>query len=216
MAIKLVIYDLDGTLIDSAPSTISTLNQIRNERQKDELPNHVFIPWLSLGGAGLISNSLELDSSEDVDVYLKEFRTRLYDLSSKEIPLFENVDASLDMLYNNTKLAICTSKARILVDKILEELKIKSYFDVVIAGDDLPTTKPNPAGVLACCDYLGIDASDAIFVGDSTVDQKTSSNANIKFAFFQHGYNDGVDENTAEIVFNNHLDLTNEILQYGK
>lgn len=215
MPTRLVVFDLDGTLVDSAPATVELLNQLRTELGFKHLPYDVFIPWLSLGGPQLLSNSLELKSNKEALVYLNEFRIRAKELPSGKIPTFEEVDLLLKSLYNcNIKLAICTNKARGLVEKLLEELKIKSYFDLIVAGDDLSTSKPDPAMLLECCNKLGVEISDTLFVGDSTVDQKTASNAGIRFAFFQKGYNDGVDESTTAINFNRHLDLSDKIFRH--
>ena len=127
MSIKLVVYDLDGTLIDSAPATIYVLNQLRQELGRTPLPDSAFVPWLSLGGTILISNSLEFEAEGTAEIYLQEFRKRLRKLELGHIPLYKNVDQTLSLLYNsNIKLSICTSKARDLTDKILHELNINN------------------------------------------------------------------------------------------
>ena len=212
MSVKLVVYDLDGTLIDSAPATIYVLNQLRQELGRAPLPNSAFVPWLSLGGTSLISNSLEFEAKGTAEIYLQEFRKRLRKLELGHIPLYKNVDQTLSLLYNsNIKLSICTSKVRDLTDKILHELNISSYFSYIVAGGDLPTTKPDPRNLLACCDNLNISKQDTIFVGDSTVDRATAKNADVKFALFEGGYNDGVDT-TGITTFSDHLELANKVL----
>jgi phosphoglycolate phosphatase-like HAD superfamily hydrolase len=117
------------------------------------------------------------------------------------------------LLENNVKIGICTNKASRLVHKIINELKIDQYFDIVIAGDDLPVSKPNPLHLLTCLERLNISINDAIFVGDSTVDHRTAISANVKFAFYQRGYDDGVDY-TKSIPFDDHLDLVKRIIKY--
>jgi len=214
MSAKLVVYDLDGTLVDSAPATIALLNQLRNELGLSTLPHYTFTPWLSLGGVKIMTNSLELDSEEKAKEYLEEFRRRLATFPSSTMPLYSNVKESLKLLSeNNVKIGICTNKANRLVHKIIKELEIDQYFDVVIAGDDLPISKPNPLHLLTCLERLNISVNDAIFVGDSIVDQRTAISANIVFAFYQKGYNDGVDESNS-IPFDDHLDLVKRIIKY--
>jgi phosphoglycolate phosphatase len=214
MPVKLVVYDLDGTLIDSAPATIALLNQLRNELGLFSLPHSAFIPWLSLGGIKIMTNSLELDCEKKAKEYLEEFRRRLGTLPINTMPLYSNVKESLKLLLeNNIKIGICTNKASRLVHKIINELKIDQYFAVVIAGDDLPISKPNPLHLLTCLERLNISINDAIFVGDSTVDQRTAISANVAFAFYQRGYDDGVD-NTRSIPFDDHLDLVKRIIKY--
>ena len=214
MPVKLVVYDLDGTLVDSAPTTVALLNQLRNELGLSSLPHDTFIPWLSLGGVKIMSNALELDSDQTAKEYLEEFRRRLASLPSETMPLYPNVKESLQLLLaSGIKIGICTNKANRLVHKIIKELRIADYFDVVIAGDDLPVSKPNPVHLLTCLKRLNVSIKDAIFVGDSTVDQRTAQSADVPFAFYQKGYNDGVNE-LASISFNDHLDLVKRIIKY--
>ena len=178
MTVKLVVYDLDGTLIDSAPATIYVLNQLRQELGRAPLPDSAFVPWLSLGGTSLISNSLEFEAEDTAEIYLQEFRKRLRKLKLGHIPLYKNVDQTLSLLYNNNiKLSICTSKVRDLTDKILHELNISLYFSYVVAGGDLLTTKPDPRNLLACCDNLNISKHS-----DSKSDEKATMNLTIKQA----------------------------------
>jgi phosphoglycolate phosphatase len=214
MPVELVVYDLDGTLVDSAPATVALLNQLRNELGLSPLPYDAFIPWLSLGGVKIMSNALELDSDQTAKEYLEEFRRRLASLPSETMPLYPNVKESLQLLFaSGIKMGICTNKANRLVHKIIKELRIADYFDVVIAGDDLPVSKPNPVHLLTCLERLNVSIKDAIFVGDSTVDQRTAESADVPFAFYQKGYNDGVNE-IASMPFNDHLDLVKRIIKY--
>ena len=214
MPVKLVVYDLDGTLVDSAPATVALLNQLRNELGLSSMSYDTFIPWLSLGGTKIMTNSLELDSEKKAKEYLEEFRRRLETFPSNTMPLYSNVKESLKLLLeNNVKIGICTNKASRLVHKIINELKIDQYFDIVIAGDDLPVSKPNPLHLLTCLERLNISINDAIFVGDSTVDHRTAISANVTFAFYQRGYDDGVDY-TKSISFDDHLDLVKRIIKY--
>lgn len=215
MPIKLVVFDLDGTLVDSAPATIAILNQLRHERGLVELPVHVFIPWLSLGGTGLMSNALELTTTKQANTYLQEFRKRAKLLDSDAMWLYAGVEKTLDTLHKqNIKMAVCTSKARALMIKLFDDFDISNYFDTTIAGGDLDTSKPDPENLLICLRRLNIDIKDAIFVGDSTVDQQTALNAQIKFAFHEHGYDDGVDKTKADIVFSNYKTLVEKVLSY--
>jgi phosphoglycolate phosphatase len=102
----------------------------------------------------------------------------------------------------------------VLVEKILKALELEKYFNTIVAGDDLLTKKPDPTPLITCAERLGVPLDETVFVGDSTVDQKTAIAANIKFFFFRGGYDDGVDQSTA-IVFDNHLDIF-KLVKHGK
>lgn len=215
MTCKLVVYDFDGTLVDTAPVVVSLLNQFRRTLEKAPLTFDKVIPWLSLGGLELTSKALEIDNLQLSKEYLEKFRDDYKTLPGDVSPLYSGVRSSLEELYNsNIQLAICTNKPRILVEKIIKALELEKYFSTIVAGDDLPTKKPDPTPLITCAERLGVLSEDTIFVGDSTVDQKTANAANIKFFFFSGGYDDGVDQSTAT-VFDNHSDIF-KLVKHGK
>lgn len=212
MSVKLVVYDLDGTLIDSAPATVMLLNQLRSSLGLTALLKEEFIPWLSLGGLGLISKSLNLSTEEDSKFYLNEFRRRAVTLHGSSTPLYKNVMLALSFLKgHDIKLAICTNKASKLTNKVIQDLRVDHFFDVVVAGDEVPNPKPHPAHLLACINRLNIPIKDVIFVGDSTVDQQTAIASNVEFAFYQKGYDDGVVN--VNLTFEDHLELAERIIK---
>lgn len=208
-----VIYDLDGTLVDSAPVVSFVLNKLRVRLGLPALPQSSFINWISLGGKDLVVNALNI-SAEDSDVYLSEFRA-IYLL--QKVPLssvYPNVFSTLNGLKNRgIRLGICTNKPRNLVDRVLNETALGGLFDHVLAGDDLLTKKPNVANLNLCLKAMDTRPDATIFVGDSTVDQEAARNSNIPFAFFSHGYNDGVKKNEASYVFHDHAHFLQSLFQ---
>lgn len=207
MSVDLIIYDLDGTLIDSAQTVLSIVNEMRRELAKDPIDKSRLVPWISLGGLHLIANALEIDQSV-AQKSLEDFRVRYLQYYSQESDLYPEVRQTLDVLsQSNKNLAICTNKPRNLVDKILAELSLGRYFDCVVAGGDLTTQKPHPQNLLKCLNHLSCAPGAAILVGDSTVDQKIAHACGVPFAFFRPGYNDGVDDLQAAITLDVHGDL---------
>lgn len=207
MTTKLIVYDLDGTLIDSAQTVLSIVNEMRFEMGKEPIEKRKLIPWISLGGIELIANALEIERPA-AHKSLDDFRGRYLKYSSQEADLYPGVRQTLDALkHSNIDLAICTNKPRNLVEKILSELSLGSYFGHILAGGDLKTQKPHPQNLLECLKYFKCQPESAILVGDSTVDQEIARSCQVPFAFFRPGYNDGVDVNQAVMTLDAHGDL---------
>lgn len=211
MAGSAFIFDLDGTLIDSIPTVAAILNKMRMEAGRVALPRSSFYPWISKGGLELVGNSLDISGPQAVDA-LARFRA-LYladDSSASEVysmalELIKQLDA------RRVPLAICTNKPRALVDKLLAKFELDRYFQFVLAGDELATQKPDARNLELCLDKLGVDKEKAVFVGDSRIDQKCARNADVRYAFFSGGYDDGVDQNAAWLVFRNYQELAGEL-----
>jgi phosphoglycolate phosphatase len=212
--IKAVIYDLDGTLVDSAPVVLDILNKLRMEMGLPSLKISKIYELISLGGSELIIGALKVSGS-DVDYYLAEFRRLYFERNTKIESIYPNVIRALNILCGNgIKLAICSNKPRILVDKVLTDTNMGKFFDCVLAGDDLKTKKPSPANLNWCLGALDVAHDEAFFVGDSTVDQRAALNADIRFAFFQCGYNDGVNQSQVAYKFNDHEVIAKKIICY--
>ena len=211
MRTKLVVYDLDGTLIDSADTVLSILNQMRNECGNPPIFKEDLLPWLSLGGENLIINALGLKNytlNHNASTYLQDFRARYLNYFTNISSVYPSVHLTLECLISRgINLAICTNKPRILVEKSLNDTNLLNKFSFICAGDDLSTKKPHPNNLLACLNFFGYKAHDAILVGDSTVDQELCNLTDIKFVHFSPGYNDGVDDNKISFKISDHHQL---------
>ena len=205
--IRLIVYDLDGTLVDSAEIVQKILNDLRLELGKEMLDRSAFMPWISLGGEDLIRSALGI-SEKNINKYLQEFRLRYLNLPTPQEAVYKGVVDSLNYLRKeNYYLAICTNKPRNLAEKVLDETGLSHFFNYLNAGGDLPTKKPHAQNIIQCLNYFGVQNSQAIMVGDSTVDQQLASNTLVAFVFYEHGYNDGVRADLASLVLSKHSDL---------
>ena len=208
---KLIIFDFDGTLVDTAKVVLQILNQMRYEVGLLNLQYQDLIPWISLGGFQLISNAMELPE-QVCEQHLIEFRRRYLLEKSTKADVYPGVFDAIDAcLQKDYALCICTNKPRVLVEKILIETGLDHYFDFICAGDDLPTKKPHPENLKKCLEYFGVSSNSAIMVGDSSVDSQLAMNAGVNFAFFLNGYDDGVILQEKDLSFSNHAQLS-EIL----
>ena len=210
---RLIAFDLDGTLIDSADLVLAIINHQRLGLQKHQLKKYELYPWLSLGGLDLISNALDVPI-ENCNDYLKLFRDQYKGIDTPKNSLFPGVVEVLKFFKkNNFLMALITNKPRDLVNKIFSETELGNFFDFSLAGDDLNTKKPNPYNIYHCCDYFNIKTREIVLIGDSLIDQKTAMNSSIDFIFFSGGYDDGVDLESIDCSFNSYEIFLNNLKQ---
>ncbi|NQW44871.1 MAG: HAD hydrolase-like protein [Deltaproteobacteria bacterium] len=204
---RLAIFDLDGTLVDSGKVVATILNQIRIEIGKKEQDVSFFIPWLSLGGEELVANGLEIELNK-AKPFLDDFRGRYYEVLTPMDTVYEGVLNLLDhLVYRKVKICICTNKPRNLAEKVLRDTGLEKYFQYMCAGGDLKTKKPNPTNLDVCIKYFREDNQNVILIGDSSIDQKTAAALGVDFAYFMHGYNDGVEQSMVFCSFGSHIEL---------
>ncbi len=197
---KAVIFDLDGTLIDSAPIIGGVLNSMREENGLPTLPLDSYRSWISLGAIDLVEKAT-VGIIGNLGDLLAEFRRRYWLLPTPVDSLYSGADWVIkELASQDVKLAICSNKPEHLCKKILDEIQLLDYFDSVVGGDTAEKSKPNPEPIDFALRELEIDS--AFFVGDSVVDQKAARQAGMPFIFFSGGYNDGVDEGQVFSVIN--------------
>lgn len=187
-----LVFDLDGTLIDSAPIVESILNEMRMDFGLRPLLREQILPLLSIGGESMLQNALDIDLTE-ATIALVRFRAAYQTRQTPLQSVYPGVAKLLKSLYDsNISLSICTNKPRSLAIKTMDETGLLRYFTKVCAGDDLLTIKPDPANLKASI-APGAPLESAVFlVGDSSVDQLLAANSGVPFIFFAGGYNDGV------------------------
>jgi len=208
----LLIFDLDGTLIDSGQTVLTILNVLRLDACLAPLSLSEVIPTLSQGGYDMVQKALCLESPQQVDLALREFRRRYHDYETPRQAVYEQAPETLKLLRAiGYDLCICTNKPRALADKVLKDTQIDYLFDFVVGGGDVPTQKPDPTHIFACLSRFSIAAENAIFIGDSRIDQLTSLRSGVPFIFFTEGYDDGVDRDAVASIFSHYRDLPNII-----
>jgi phosphoglycolate phosphatase len=191
--IEAVVFDLDGTLVDSAPTIAALINAMRAERAMGMLPVEEYRRWVSLGATDLIRRSLG-DSGSDVSFLVEDFRARYRAHPTPVESLYPGVrDTIIALSAANVLLAVCSNKPEHLCQKILDETALSGFFGSIVGGDTARFPKPARDPLDYALNEMGAQTSRAIFVGDSTIDQRTASACAIPFVFFTGGYDDGVD-----------------------
>jgi phosphoglycolate phosphatase len=202
-----VVFDLDGTLVDSAHVVRELLNGLREERGLPPITQQELLPLLSLGGVPMLQGAVVKDFEEAAKA-LEIFRARYAKLPTPIGSVYPGVVETLQALRGaNVPMSICTNKPRNLANKVLNETGLSKYFRHVCAGDDLPSRKPDRANLQACLTYSSIEALPVYLVGDSKIDEALAFNGGVPFWFFSSGYDDGVNVADAAAVFSNYKEF---------
>lgn len=183
-----VIFDLDGTLIDSAPEIHAAVNSVLAHYNLGSLTPDQVRSFVGNGAQVLIAKCLAAVDAPDFTplhkVIYDDF-IRLYEVSFTLTTLYSGVIEMLDMLAKRGHpLGICTNKPEAATRAILQHFGL--HFAVIIGGDTLPQRKPDPTPLHTAHAMLG--GGPVIFVGDSEVDAATAQAAALPFALFTGGY----------------------------
>jgi len=198
--VKLVIFDLDGTIVDSGQTVLRILNTLRSKLNLPHINIEYLVDFLSLGGEKLIKKALghNINSLE----YLYIFRNYYLNDSLIGEKLYPGVVSLMENLQEKKiKIGLLTNKPTNLVYKTIFYHKIFKFFDIIRSDDGVLPKKPNPQGLLEIIKETRISNKNTIFIGDSLLDQEVALAANIKFYFHSAGYDDGVILNQNEISF---------------
>lgn len=186
---KHVIFDLDGTLVDSAPVCVTILNAMLAERGSDRKICPVGIkPFLSLGGEQMVKALLGAECGEPI-AEIADFRRRYLSTHTPETSLYAGVRAGLGRLRaHEYHLSICSNKPQHLCHKVLTELSIDHYFDLVVGGGPTRRAKPEPDMLAAVLDHHNASVANCMYIGDSEVDHATAHALSVPFLLVTYGY----------------------------
>ena len=216
---KAVVFDLDGTLIDSAPDLHAAANRMLAELGRPPLTLQNVAGFVGNGVPSLVARCLEAtgDPTKDFDCAVSRFREHYAQAPAHLTRPYDGVDMMLRRLTEfGFALGVCTNKPYEFAATILEELRIMRFIGAVVGGDTSPKLKPDPAPLLLCLDRLGVAPMSTLYVGDSEIDAETAFRAKVPFALYSGGYLRGsVDAFEPLYVFDHFEDLTNYVLQRG-
>ncbi len=199
-----LVFDLDGTLIDSAPDLHAAVNKLLGADRRRLLDYAELVKMIGDGVPMLVRRAYEATGGvpDDFDAKVERYRA-LYGaaLADRTTP-FPGVAETLDRLQRTGhRMAVCTNKPRDPTLQILEALGLARYFAAVAGGDSLPVRKPDGGHLTGTLQMMGSRPEDAVMIGDSRNDVMVARNAGVAVIVVSYGYRrEPVEELGADIV----------------
>jgi phosphoglycolate phosphatase len=190
-----IVFDLDGTLVDTAPDLIDTLNFTLTKHGLPVVPYDEVRPMIGGGARSLIERALTAEgrdcTSAEVDRLYSFFVAHYGEHIADRSRLFPHVEAALDGLVKaGHRLAVCTNKPEWLSKKLLQALNVVKRFAAICGPDTFGFQKPDPQIFRATVMRAGGNPERAIMVGDSITDIRTARAANVPVVAVDFGYTD--------------------------
>lgn len=187
------IFDLDGTLVDSAPAIARALNRLREQRNLPALATAGFRPWISQGAARLVAHALQLPMPADAAV-LAEFRAVYAEQPGTPEDCYPGILKALQTLHHaGIPLGVCTNKPQDLSERVLHATGLSGLFAAVVGGDAVPRCKPDGAHLLQTREAMRCHGTAIDFIGDSRVDAEAAHACGARFLWASWGYAVGED-----------------------
>ena len=199
LSVKMVMIDLDGTLVDTALDIAASANLMLQELGRPARNVETISDWIGNGVDRLVKRVLtgEMQAEPDealyeraMDLFRKHYRAQLTNRSRPYPGAVEALDRLEAMGFD---LACITNKAEAFTLPLLEALDLDKYFKLVLSGDSLPEKKPDPLPLLHACKYFGITPDHGLLVGDSSNDIQAARAAGMPVICVTYGYNHGHD-----------------------
>lgn len=213
-ALQAVLFDLDGTLIDSAPDLAGAGNDLRARHGLPPLPYERFRPLVGTGARGMVKVALDLDPDHADflaarDAFLAIYEARM----TRETALFPEMRPVLDTLrHRGLPWAIVTNKAERFTLPIVRALGLDREAATVVSGDTTPHSKPHPAPLLEAARRMGLDPAVCAYVGDDLRDVQAGKSAGMRTVAASWGYL-GAGEGVAAWGADHVIDLPDELLK---
>ena len=186
-----IVFDLDGTLIDSAPDLHAAANRLLKAEGQAGLDLALVKSFIGNGVPVLVAKLAKAAGLDQSAASLSALTARFvtdYNAHSSDLTmLYPGVLDALSEMHNlGVQLGICTNKPEVATRTILSAFHLDEFFEVVVGGDTFPVRKPDPKPLVAAFGSLG--EGPRLYVGDSEVDANTAQAASVPFALFTQGY----------------------------
>jgi len=185
-----IVFDIDGTLIDTAPDLTNALNHVLTAYGHQPVASEVVRAAAGRGARAMIEEALRLAGVEDdVDRMLAGFLAHYEaNIATMSRPFPGALNALDRLAACGARLAVCTNKRERLTRMLLEALEIEGYFAAVAGRDTFPVSKPDPGHLLDVIALAGGDPARALMVGDSAVDISAARSAKVPSILVSFGY----------------------------
>lgn len=188
----LIVFDLDGTLIDSKADIAASVNFTLALLKLEPLPVEMVASFIGKGVKNLLTQSLGEHAKDKFSAAIKVFRQHYSEHCLDHTVLYPRVKETLEHL-NGLKRAIVTNKPGMFTSPILKGLEIESYFDFVLGGDEVPRKKPSPDPIYMLLERFQVMPSKVLMVGDSPLDIQMGKAAKIQTCAVVYGYGSETD-----------------------
>ncbi len=180
--VRLLIFDLDGTLVDSQLDLAHSINAMLRHYHRAELPVEIISGFIGDGAPMLVRRALGDPDNGDffreaLDYFIRYYREHKLDNTYVYAGIKEALSTIEVASNRRVKMAVLTNKPVIPSKGIVEGLGLRDYFFEVYGGNSFPTKKPDPEGAQKLMEEAGVTASEAIMIGDSDNDTLTAKNA---------------------------------------
>lgn len=189
---KLVIFDLDGTLLDTLPDLAYNVNKMLEHFMLPTVTTEDVRRYIGNGARKLVERSVGGIKDEKLFEEYFSYYNKLYDASkSSKTKFFDGIPKVLrEFKRRGYKLAICTNKPQTPTENVYEQFFKEFEFDMVVGLSDKVVRKPDPSATLDIINKLGVQKENVYFVGDGETDVMTAKNAGVKSVAVLWGYRD--------------------------
>jgi len=189
------LFDLDGTLVDSAPDIHAALNHTLDHAGMPAVDLALTRDFVGMGSRALITRALDHHgiTNGDPEPMLERFLHYYeHNISVHSKPFPGTVETLEQLKSSGAKLAVVTNKYLTLSNAVLRDLDLQKYFSCVIGSESTPNPKPAADPALHACEALGVKPADALFIGDATPDVGCARAAGCPVVVRRDGYNNGI------------------------
>ncbi len=218
---KLVLFDFDGTLADSAPDLAATANRMRQEHGLPDLPYEALRPYASHGARGLLKVALDINTDHPDYAQLRaQFLQDYNDHMTELTYLFDGVAPMLKQLEQaGYTWGIVTNKLEYLALPLIRHLGLEEGCAVTVGGDTTQHTKPHPAPLLYAAEQTGFDPKDCLYVGDDLRDIQAGQAAGMATMIAAYGYcaqDDSINTWQADLTVHHAADIWEGVQRWAK
>jgi len=214
---RAVLFDLDGTLVDTAPDMVSALQDLQRHHGLEPVPYARGRSNVSNGAMGLLRMGFPDVSEEQRQGLICDFIELYAERLADESTLFDGIEALLDELDSgNCPWGVVTNKPTHLSEPLLEQLDVARRCICIISGDTLEQRKPHPAPLLRACELAGIEPVSSIYIGDASRDIEAGRAAGMGTIAAGYGYITADDDPSswgADLIVSDTQELTQIVLK---
>ena len=199
---SLVVFDLDGTLVDSASDIAEAVNRTLVDWSLPRVEESVIRGWIGDGARALVASAFAHAGKQiELDEVMPGFMVHYADCLLLYPTVYPGVVETLRALRERgIAVAVCTNKPERFVRPLLDALDLGQYFQVIVGGDTLPERKPSAVPLLHVVKHFGLQPAQCLMVGDSATDIQTAAAAGVPMALVTYGYLRGLDPRAVQGV----------------